>query len=118
MSSEFYLSHSKSISRCKWAKTESFSDSNRFTSTYAADFKKICEGTFHEFSEEKQPEKLRDFLFKKFSVDPRKQSMTPKPGMPCKTLSWIGFYITDDELDQIFFRVISIIYRNGAYRHL
>ena len=53
-----------------------------------------------------QRSKLAEFLRQKFSLDPFGKSMVPEAGKKRKIGSWIGFYITDEELPEIVERVM------------
>ena len=70
----------------------------KFYQTYSYDFKKICGREFDA--------KLTRFLFRKFSIDPHGKCMVPDAGKKLKTLSWTGFFITDEELPDIVERVM------------
>ena len=50
---------------------------------------------------------LHAFLFLKFSTDPLGKRMVPEDAKKRKKLSWIGFYITDEELPLIVHRVMA-----------
>lgn len=87
-------------------------DPLKFHRVYSCDFKKNCGAqSFEELSASEQRAKLTTFLFAKFSTDPFGKRMVPENGKRRKTLSWTGFYITDDELPRIVERVM-IAYEN------
>ena len=50
--------------------------------------------------------KLTEFLWRKFSIDPHGECMVPDAGKKRKTLTWTGFFITDEELPHIVERVV------------
>ena len=87
-------------------------DPVKFHKSYSSDFKKCCGCDFEELSPSEQRAKLTAFLFQKFSTDPKGKHMVPADGKRRKTLSWIGFYITDDELPRLVDRVM-LAYENS-----
>jgi len=82
-------------------------DSSRFHGSYSSDFKKICGADFENLSPEEQRDGLSKFLFRKFSIDWEMVVMVPEGNKRRKTLSWNGFYITDEELLHLVDRVMT-----------
>ena len=84
------------------------SDPVKFHKSYAAAFKKSHGSNFQDLSATMQRATLHAFLFLKFSTDPLGKRMVPEDAKRRKTLSWIGFYITDEELPLIVQRVMAV----------
>ena len=83
------------------------SDPQKFHGTYAKDFKKIYDGKFEDLGAHDQRRAVMAFLQMKFSTDRLGECMVPEDAKRRKTLSWKGFYITDEELPRICQRVMA-----------
>ena len=66
----------------------------------------MCGRDFDVLSPMEKRCKLNEFLWRKFSIDPYGKCMVPDAGKKRKTLTWTGFFITDEELPNIVERVM------------
>ena len=82
-------------------------DTTKFHREYWSDFQNICGQPFTTLSQANQYAALKTFLWRKFSTDPSGQFMVPPDGMRPKVLSWLGFWLTEDEVVKITEAVIS-----------
>ena len=82
------------------------SDPVKFTQIHGAAFERSYGGGFHALDPREQRSKLAEFLRQKFLLDPFPKSMLPEAGKKRKIGSWIGFYITDEEVPEIVERVM------------
>ena len=87
------------------------SDPIAFHESYATGFVKSYDGNFDELEATDQCQVLESFLRAKFSTDKYGKCMVPEDLKRRKVLTWSGFYITEDELQDILKQVLT------AYRH-
>ena len=82
-------------------------DTTKFHREYWYDFQAICGQPFTTLSQANQYAALKKFLWKKFSTDPSGKAMVPPTGTKAKELSWVGFWLTEREVDSIIEAVMS-----------
>ena len=77
---------------------------SRFHAQFWAKFVDQCSEPWTEMSPQKKRERLRDWMYQKFSLDPKSRCMLP--GRGCKRKSrneacWHGFELTDADLEHV-----------------
>ena len=83
-------------------------DVRKFHRTYAKPFAELFRPTaLRDLTLDELRHYLKLFFLQKFSTDPHGGCMTPAQGKKRRTLSWVGFFITDAEADLIVGRVVT-----------
>ena len=85
-------------------------DMEWFHHLYCKKFAKGCDPPWLQMTPPQQWERLRAFIFQKFTLDPRGRCMLPVPGEKGKQrneASWPGFWLSDQELDDIVTQVMT-----------
>jgi hypothetical protein len=75
-----------------------------FHSRWWMKFAEGCAVPWTEMTPTQMHQRLRDWMYKKFSLDPKSRSMLPAPGMKRKRHNeacWFGFQLTDEQLEQV-----------------
>ena len=94
-------------------------DTTKFHRVYWKAFQRICVQPFGELTQEQQTTALKMFLRQKFSTDPHGRTMVPPKGRRRKRLSWVGFWLTEEEISYISESVMAGYYiqrNHAAYR--
>ena len=94
-------------------------DTTKFHRVYWKAFQRICVQPFGELTQEQQTTALKMFLRQKFSTDPHGRTMVPPKGRRRKRLSWVGFWLTEEEVSYISESVMAAYYiqrDHAAYR--
>ena len=87
-------------------------DPEQFHGTYWRKFLKP-DDCWNTMSISEQTQHLRQWIVKKFSLDPEHLSMTPLRGIkrkPRNDACWVGFWMTDQELDKLVSEVIQEVH--------
>ena len=100
-------------------------DVTKFHREYWTSFQRICgepfgepAATFGRLTEPQQITAFKRFLFQKFSTDPRGRRMVPTEGTTPKKLSWVGFWLTEVEVERISVAVVTAYHqRHERERH-
>ena len=76
-------------------------DTTKFHRVYWSAFQQVCGAEFHSLSYDEQRTALTNFFLKTLSTDPEGKQMEPPTGKKRKTLSWRGFWLSDEEAKDI-----------------
>ena len=77
---------------------------SRFHAQFWAKFVDQCSEPWTEMSPQKKRERLRDWMYQKFSLDPKSRCMLPGRGCKRKKRNeacWSGFELTDADLEHV-----------------
>ena len=89
-------------------------NTTKFHRVYWTAFQEVCGAEFHSLSYDEQRTALTNFLLKKFSTDPEGKQMKPPAGKKRKTLSWQGFWLSDEEAKDIVETILQCYHTHRA----
>lgn len=84
-----------------------------FHRKYSTKFAKRCDPPWLKMTPPQKRERLRAFIFEKFTLDPWGRCMLPRTGQKRKKTNdafWPDFWLSDTELDDIVTQVMTAYY--------
>lgn len=101
---------SKKIDERMEVKPRATHDKEWFHHIYWKKFAGACPRPWMEMTPSEKKRQTRAFIVQKFTLDPKGRCMLPPSGHKWKTrndASWLGFWLTDAEVDQLVLEVMS-----------